>query len=92
FEPVHFNCGGLFLALLSGSLVCLDLKPMERSTTHLYHCLVEAEKQEDTTWVMSNGQVLVAEPSCSVNSRAALNCLVLMLASDVYQEELEADI
>jgi hypothetical protein len=93
-EHVHFSCSALVLVLVLGALVCLHLKPTESNTTHLFHCVIQANgEQEDKTYEDANGNSVTAILLCSINEAATEEpCAELALGSVTYLEKIFADI
>jgi hypothetical protein len=91
-EHVHFTCA-FILVLVLGALVCLHLVPTEQNKTHSFHCVVQANgEQEDKTYETENGGQVTAILLCSVSEAAEVPCAELALGKVTYIPAIFADI
>jgi hypothetical protein len=91
-EHVHFSCSALVLVEVLGSVLCLELKVTEKSTTHLFHCIQSKGVQEDKSYFNEAGTEVAAGLKCSINHAAEQECGQLGLAKVTYGVEIFADI
>jgi hypothetical protein len=70
-EPVHFTCATELLKL-SGSELCLILKPYMLSTLHEFHCIQTAGVASDRKYLNDKGEEVLAGLTSLENEKTSV--------------------
>ena len=91
---VHFECTSFFLIEVKGELVCLDLQPLSKLLSHLFHCHQKEALQLEKIWWNDLGETTKhekAELLCNENHTEFKHCAELALGLVKHGAEIFAD-
>jgi len=87
FAPSTFECTAIERVELTGRLLCLVLRPLEETRTHLIHCIRGPGRgeQAETKWWNDNLETQTASLEISINGGARERISLLLLEEIRFQ-------